>query len=67
LKTSAKTNVNGGAITIGHPLHTGTNMDVALDFEGDVLWRVAAGQGGPPTHDILTRVRGAGAGSAQLG
>ena len=53
--------------------HTAFHMDVAYGFDGDVLIRVAAGQGGPKwkkendkeildeaaSCDILTRVRGA--------
>lgn len=40
-------------------LHTGLHEDVALDFDGDILNRIAAGQGGPAMGcDILCRVRG---------
>jgi hypothetical protein len=40
-------------------LHTGLHADVCLDFDGDVLNRLAAGQGGRALgYDILCRVRG---------
>ena len=42
-------------------LHTGLHEDVALDFDGDILNRMAAGQGGRSVGcDILCRVRGKG-------
>jgi hypothetical protein len=42
--------------------HTSFHVDVCLDFEGDVLTRAAAGQGGKSVGcDILKRVRGTGA------
>lgn len=40
-------------------LHAGLHEDVALGFDGDILNRMAAGQGGRSQGcDILTRVRG---------
>lgn len=40
-------------------LHTGLHEDVALDFDGNILNRMAAGQGGKGMGcDILCRVRG---------
>ena len=42
-------------------LHTGTHIDVAIEFKGDVFVRMAAGQGGPRYgYDILKRVTGTG-------
>jgi hypothetical protein len=42
-------------------LHTGLHEDVALDFDGNILNRIAAGQGGRSVgYDILCRVRGKG-------
>lgn len=42
-------------------LHTAFHIDVALKFEGQVLTRVAAGQGGPKFgYDVLKRVVGNG-------
>lgn len=42
-------------------LHTGLHVDVALDFDGNILNRMAAGQGGRGVGcDILCRVRGKG-------
>lgn len=42
--------------------HTAFHVDVALDFDGDVLYRAAAGQGGKAAGaDVLCRVRGNGA------
>jgi hypothetical protein len=39
--------------------HTAFHMDICVGFEGDVLVRAAAGQGGKAVgHDIITRVRG---------
>ena len=41
--------------------HTAYHMDVAIDFQDGVLYRVAAGQGGKGVgHDILKRVKGDG-------
>jgi hypothetical protein len=39
-------------------LHTGIHIDVAIGFEGDRLWRVAAGQGIVGQRDVITRVKG---------
>lgn len=42
-------------------IHAQLHEDVALDFDGDVLTRIAAGQGGKRAGcDILKRVRGTG-------
>lgn len=39
--------------------HASFHVDVALDFEGDVLWRAAGGQGGKASQcDIIKRVKG---------
>ena len=39
--------------------HASFHVDVALDFEGDILWRAAGGQGGPKAGcDIIKRVKG---------
>lgn len=40
--------------------HTIFHVDVAIGFDGDILLRAAGGQGGPPVHDIVNRVRGLG-------
>lgn len=41
--------------------HASFHVDVALDFDGDVLLRAAGGQGGPKAGcDIIQRVRAAG-------
>lgn len=41
--------------------HTAFHVDVALDFDDDVLVRAAGGQGGKSAgHDIIRRVRGTG-------
>jgi hypothetical protein len=38
--------------------HRGLHLDVALDFDDEILWRAAAGQGGKTAgHDIIKRVR----------
>jgi hypothetical protein len=42
-------------------LHTGIHIDVAIGFEGDRLWRVAAGQGIVKQRDIIMRVKGGAA------
>jgi hypothetical protein len=40
--------------------HSAFHVDVALDFDGDILLRAAGGQGGKKAgHDIVRRVRGA--------
>jgi hypothetical protein len=40
--------------------HTAFHVDIALDFDGDILLRAAGGQGGKKAgHDIIRRVRGA--------
>lgn len=41
--------------------HASFHVDVALDFDGDVLLRAAGGQGGPKAGcDVIKRVRSAG-------